>query len=110
MNLSSELLLALAAIVTAIVAVFRSFSQSRTARSNEILNITQSYANLVDDYQQQIGEVKGDNSTLKERIRTLEQKMAEARQHTLGLELQLSQALERISVLEGENEALRRIT
>jgi SMC interacting uncharacterized protein involved in chromosome segregation len=100
MNLSSELLLAIAAIITAMVAVARSFSQGK-------FNVVQSYGSLVDDYQQQIKEVKEDNSTLKERIKTLEQKAVEDRQRTLELELQLSQALERISVLEGENEALR---
>ncbi len=104
MNLSSELLLAIAAIITAVVAVARSFTQNRA-------EVVKGYDSLVDDYRQQVKEVKADNLTLKERIAALEQKAKEDKKHVLKIEWQLSQALERISVLEGENETLRgRIT
>jgi TolA-binding protein len=93
-------LLAIAAIVTAIVAVINSLSQGRKLRSDETVNIGKSYKDLIDEYQEQLRE-------LKEEIRSLRDKAAQDRNRILGLELRLSQALERISVLEGENASLR---
>ena len=108
MDLSSpELLIAAASMLTAIVAVFRSFSQSRKDKNDATLTITQSYSGLIDDYQEQLKEVKEDNNAFRKRIKSLEEKAERDRQHILKLELQLSQAFERISVLEGENETLK---
>jgi predicted RNase H-like nuclease (RuvC/YqgF family) len=100
-------LLAIAAIITAIVAVINSFTQGRKTRTDEASAINQNYKNLVDDYQRRLEELKGDNQNLSERIKQLEEKSLENKKKMTNLESQLWQALERISVLEGENASLR---
>ena len=107
MNLSPELLIAVASMLTAMIAVFRSLSLGYKDKSEAALAISQGYGGLVEDYQQQLKEFKDDNAKSQERIKILEDAAKRDGKKILELELKLSQALERIAVLEGENESLR---
>lgn len=100
MTVDSNFLLAIGAIVTAIVAVINSFSTSRKSKGDAAASISQGYGGLIDDYQEQLRTLKEDNALLQDKVTKL-------RSEVLELQLKLSQALERISVLEGENEVLQ---
>ena len=93
-------LLAIAALVTAAVAVVNSIFQARSSAN-------QDYKNLVDDYQERIKELKEEVKVLGEENQKLRAGDIENKKRMANIESQLWQALERISVLEGENESLR---
>ena len=93
MTIDSNFILAVGAILTAIVAVINSFSTSRKSKGDAAAAISQGYSGLVDDYQEQLKTLKEDNAFLQGKVKEL-------RSEVLELQLKLSQALERISVLE----------
>ena len=120
--MSPELLTAIGGLLLAIVAVANSVFTRRKIdkelaiakeklaiekpliRSQETRNIGQTYGELVDNLQEQVRDGQEQIKEVKDENELLRNKMTEMR---LEFELKLSQAFERISVLEEENAILR---
>jgi len=83
----------IAALIAAAIALAGWFITWRS-------KVVTAYSELTDDY-------RLDNSDLRQRIEKLEAKTELQHQTILRLELEMSQARERISVLEAENEILQ---
>lgn len=120
--MTPEMLAAVSGLVLAIVAVANSFFSSRKfnrelelaakkfanerplLKSQETLNIGMTYEGLVNQYQERVREVESQIKEVEAENKLLHEKI---RQMRLEFDLKLSQALERIEVLEEENELLR---
>jgi chromosome segregation ATPase len=109
--MNPEFLLAVAAVVTAGVAIYRSFSESKKNIGDAASGVGAGYSQLVNDLQEELAGAKTEIRALREEIRAIreahDQQVREYKERSARLEANLYQALERISVLEGENELLR---
>lgn len=105
--MSAETYVAIAAVITAFVALWRSFGERSKIKADTAVSISSAYDKLVNDLQQQIESARQEISSLKKDLQALQTQRTEERLRIVELQTQLHQAVERISVLEGENELLR---